>query len=47
VGEYTVNKSTQVFFAGEYTAKENHGWMQAAVTSACRVAFDMFSKSEK
>ena len=28
--------------AGEYTAKEDHGWMQAAVTSACRVAFDMF-----
>jgi len=34
----------KVFFAGEYTAKENHGWMQAAVTSACRVAFDMFPK---
>lgn len=32
----------KVFFAGEYTAKEDHGWMQAAVTSACRVAFDMF-----
>jgi len=36
----------KVFFAGEYTSKENHGWMQAAVESACRVSYDMFKKEK-
>jgi len=30
-----------VFFAGDYTSKFNHGWMQAAVESACRVTSDI------
>lgn len=34
----------RVFFAGEYTAKEDHGWMQAAVESACRVAHHMIGR---
>jgi len=33
----------KVFFAGEYTSKEDHGWIQAAVESACRVSYDMFN----
>jgi len=32
----------KIFFAGEYTSKFDHGWIQAAVESACRVSKDMF-----
>jgi len=35
----------KVFFAGEYTSKFDHSWIQAAVESACRVSYDMFGSS--
>jgi len=36
----------KVFFAGEYTSKFDHGWIQAAVESACRVSYDMFGNGQ-
>eukprot|EP00090_Calanus_glacialis_P023079 TRINITY_DN35516_c0_g1_i1.p1 TRINITY_DN35516_c0_g1~~TRINITY_DN35516_c0_g1_i1.p1 ORF type:complete len:339 (-),score=49.14 TRINITY_DN35516_c0_g1_i1:223-1215(-) len=36
----------KVFFAGEYTSKFDHGWIQAAAESACRVSHDMFGRND-
>jgi len=36
----------KIFFAGEYTSKFDHGWIQAAVESACRVSHSMFGLEE-
>merc|ERR1719481_216609 len=37
----------RIFFAGEYTSKFDHGWIQGAVESACRVSYDMFGNGRQ